>query len=320
MLPLQRGAPYGHAAPFVSGVRLSVVVTVVDGGSTLEACLHGLRAQKGPPSMQVIIPFDDSISDVGGLSDRFPNFEFLPLGSFPFEKSLRSPAGQHELYDRRRSAGLRAARGEIVGILEDRGIPDPDWAALVDTLHSSPYAVIGGAVECGVDRTLNWAVYFCDFGRYQLPFNPGPRSYVTDVNISYKREALEKTRHLWSERFHETTVNWALTRSGETLLLTPDLVVRQERENLRFGAVLLERFAWGRLFAYTRVRECSSAKRAAYACLAPVLPLLLFVRHSRMQAQKRVRFGTFVRVSPLVAIFLAAWSLGELLGYLTGRP
>ena len=270
--------------------------------------------------MQVIIPFDDSISDVGGMAGEYPDFEFLPLGPIPTEKPLRTPAGQHELFDRRRSAGLAAARGELIGILEDRGVPDPEWAARVDALHALPHAVIGGAVECGVDRTLNWAVYFCDFGRYQLPFEAGPRPYVTDVNISYKREALEKTSELWHERYHETTVNWALTRAGDTLFLTPDLVVRYRRENLRLGTVLHERLDWGRLFAYTRVRECSRGKRVAYACLAPLLPVLLFLRNTRIQAQKRVRFARFLKASPLVALLMATWSLGEFLGYLSGRP
>ena len=115
-------------------------------------------------------------------------------------------------------------------------------------------------------------------------------------------------------------MNWALTRSGGTLFLTPDLVVRQRRENLRLGAVLRERLAWGRLFAYIRARECTRVQRALYACLAPALPVVFFLRLTRMQAQKRVRFGTFAKASPLVALLLTIWSLGELLGYLTGRP
>ena len=51
-----------------------------------------------------------------------------------------------------------------------------------------------------------------------------------------------------------------------------------------------------------------------------VLPVVLLVRHTRMQAAKRVRLAKFLRVSPLVALLLAAWSWGELLGYVTGRP
>ena len=39
--------------------------------------------------------------------------------------------------------------------------------------HREYYAAIGGAIENGVDRPLNWAVYYSDFGRYQNPFQSG---------------------------------------------------------------------------------------------------------------------------------------------------
>jgi hypothetical protein len=267
------------------------------------------------------VPFDDSVAEVGELEEAFPAVRFLRMGPVPTERPLETPSGQHELYDRRRAAGLDMTRGEIVCILEDRGIPEPRWAAKVDRIHAElPHEVIGGAVACGVDAPVNWALFFCDYARYQRPFAAGPREYVTDVNIAYKKDALDRTRELWRERYHETTVHWALTRDGATLHLTPDFVVSQQRRDLRVPRVLRERFEWGRLFAYTRVREVGLGKRLAYAVLSPVLPVVLFARHTRTQVRKRSLLGTFVAVSPLVALFLVAWSLGELAGYVRGRP
>jgi hypothetical protein len=301
--------------------RLSVVVTIVDGHEAVEKCLLALAEQKSPPSLEVIVPYDDSVASVGDLAARFGTVRFLSMGAVETTKPLATPAGQHELYDRRRAVGLSAATGELVGILEDRGIPEAEWAAKVDRLQAAlPHAVIGGAVECGVDAPLNWALFFCDYGRYQLPFVAGPREYVTDVNISYEHRVLADTRELWKDRYHETTVHWELERRGETLYLTPDFVVWQHRQRLRLGAVLRERFEWGRLFAYTRARECGLGRRAAYAAMSPLLPFLLVLRHTRMQVDKRVRLGQFVRVLPLVVLLLAAWSMGELIGYVTARP
>jgi hypothetical protein len=200
-------------------------------------------------------------------------------------------------------------------------VPRPDWARTLDELHRRlPHAVIGGAIENGHDELLNWAVYFCDFGRYQLPFAAGPREYVSDVNIGYKRAALAQTADLWRVRYHETTVHWALLRAGETLYLTPELVVDQHRGTLRPGSLIAERFSWGRLFAYTRAREMTLLKRMAATGLAPVLPLVLVVRHARLQAARRVTWRTFVRASPWVLVLLTAWSFGEALGYLTKEP
>lgn len=300
---------------------VSVVVTVVDGEDAVRECLLALANQVDAPALDVIVPWDSSVPEVGALQADFPGVRFLALGRIATERPLQSPAGQHELYDRRRSAGLKAARGDIVCLLEDRGPPEPDWAAQLARLHARlPYAVIGGAVECGVDAPLNWAVYFCDYGRYQLPLDAGPREYVTDVNVAYKRAALERVRGLWEDRYHETTIHWQLMRDGETLWLTPDLVVRQRRRGLSVSGIFRERIEWGRLFAYTRVRKASTTKRVVYLLMSPLLPAILFARQARLQATKRVRLGRFLRVWPLVGLFLTAWSLGELVGYATGRP
>lgn len=304
-------------------VAASVIVTIVDGGAALRACLTALRGQEGASSFEVIVPWDASVADIEDVRSDFPEVDFLALGGLSTERPPESHAGQHELFDRRRSAGLAAARGDLICILEDRGIPDPDWLTTLERLHATApasTAAVGGGVECGVDRALNWAVYFCDFGRYQPPFEAGARDYVTDVNIAYRRDALEATRDLWIERYHETTVNWALTRDGKTLFLSPEPLIRQVRRDLHLGGLVRERLDWGRLFAYTRAREASALRRVAFVVLAPVLPVVLLVRHARLQFGKRRHFRRFLMVSPLVLVLLAAWSLGEFRGYLSGRP
>jgi hypothetical protein len=300
---------------------LSVVVTVVDGGATLERLLTALAAQQDGPVLDVVVPWDDSLRGMPELAGRFPQFRFLPLGAIATRRTITGASGQHELFDRRRAAGLGVTTGELVAILEDRGVPRPDWARRVVEHHARlPHAAIGGAIENGYDRLLNWAVYFCDFGRYQAPFTPGPREYVSDVNICYKRRALEQTRDLWKERYHETTVHWALQRSGEALYLSPEFAVDQMRDDLTVGRLLGERVGWGRLFAYTRAREIPLARRLVLAALAPALPFVLFVRHLRARMEKGHSLGAFLRASPLVFLLLAGWCLGELIGYLTGEP
>jgi hypothetical protein len=254
------------------------------------------------------------------MAQRFPEFHFIPLGSLQTRRPPQSAAGQHELFDRRRSAGLAQARAELIAILEDRGVPRPDWARRVVAAHRElPHAVIGGAIENGRDHLLNWAVFFCDFGRYQTPFQAGVRDYVSDVDICYKRRALEATRELWLTRYHETTVHWALQRAGETLFLTPDFAVDQMRDDLTLGRLLRERVGWGRLFAYTRARELPAARRLTLAALTPLLPFLLLLRHLRGRLERRRNVGKFLAVSPVVLLLLAAWSCGELIGYLTGE-
>lgn len=302
------------------GVVLSVVVTVVGGGGALARCLSALEQQEAPPPMEVLLPFDASISQVGDLAGRFPTLRLLPLGVIPTRHPVKSAAGQHELFDRRRSAGLAAARGEFVAIVEDRGAPRPSWARTAVGLHRDvEAAAVGGAIEQHSGGVVSRALYYCDFGRYQLPFAAGERSYVSDVNVCYRRGSLEATRSIWQDEFHETTVHWALRRRGERLWASPDLVVDHYRDGVGLAQAMRERVAWGRLFGHTRAIEVGRAARLAYAFTTPVLPLLLLTRLVRQRVARR-RGPGFVSAAPAILLLLVAWSVGEGLGYLTGTP
>ena len=225
----------------------------------------------------------------------------------------------HEMFDRRTAAGLNKAQGEVLALLQDYGAPDPDWCDQVLAAHRLPYAIIGGAVEHEGEGVLNWAVYFLDFGRYQLPLHEGLTDYLTDVNVSYKREALESVRNLWSERYKEVTVNWALARQGMTLWQRPQIVVRQDRGALSFGPLISERFSWGRLFGCIRTREISPVARLLYIALSPGIPLILLARIARKVFSARRNRARFVMSLPHLAAVTAFWCLGEFVGYVTGR-
>jgi hypothetical protein len=295
------------------------VVTVVDGGAALERTLSALARQSGGPPLEIIVPCDATLASAAAAARRFPGVQVIDIGEIATGRPADDPGGQHELFDRRRAAGLAAATGDLVAIIEDRGVPDPDWARAFAELHARlPHAVIGGAVALGVDAPLNRAVFLCDFGRYAPPFDPGPRDYVTDVNVCYKRAALERTRELWRERYHETTVHWALQRDGEALWLAAEPVVRQVRDDLSLRPMLRERYAWGRLFAVTRARESSLAARLARAAMSPLLPVVMWLRIIRGVMRRR-EFWRSMRAEPAALLLLSAWAAGEAAGYLTAR-
>ena len=298
---------------------LSVVVTIVDGGSTLTRCLEAILNQERSPSLEVLVPYDDSVSGIADLAPRFPQCRFVSIGTVRTRAAPDSFLGQHELIDRRRAAGLAAASGDVVALVEDRGVPRARWAARAVSLHAEyPHAVIGGAVENGRDRTLNWSAYFCDFGRYQLPFTPGPVAHATDVNVCYKRAVLDSIKLLWADRYHEPTVHEALKRRGETIFLSPDLIVDQMRGDLHLGAVCRERVAWGRQYAAVRMREASLFQRAILVVRTPLLPLVLVFRLVRDRLVKRRSVSAFLVALPCIVLLLVAWSAGEAAGYLFG--
>jgi hypothetical protein len=300
---------------------LSVVVTIVEGGECLRDFLGSITSLDDPPPMQIIVPFDDSAIYVPTIRDQFPGVEFLDLGRLSPTYPIASAAGQHELYDRRRAAGLAAATSEIVAILEDRGQPRPDWARAVISLHNNnENNVIGGAIQCRdpIDA-VSWALYVVDFGRYALPFESGPAAWVSDVNVSYTRKALDDTQHLWKDRFHEPIVHSFLIDQGEELFLSNELVVNHFRPPVALSQLISERFHWGRLYGYIRTNQFSVLQRNLFILAGPLIPPVLWIRHGRMQARRGRGLRT-LRAFPFIVILTTAWAIGEVWGCITRTP
>lgn len=280
--------------------------------SHLEGCLQALSRQQDPPAIEIIVPHHQDVDGIGGLSARFPSVIFLPV---PEVSIARRDGGGREHHDELRTHGLNIARGEVVALLEDYARPDPAWAAKIVAAHQHPWAAIGGAIENGIDRALNWAVYFCDFGKYQNPLPAGPAPFASDINTSYKRSALEAIRPLWSDSFREIVVNGALIDRGAGLVLEPEIVVHHHRPDLELSFALRERFIWGRSYAATRRMIIGDTKRYLYAALSLGLPILLLARMARTALTRR-NFPAFVRAVPHLLPLLIFWSMGELIGYL----
>jgi hypothetical protein len=301
----------GQPAP-----ELSVVVTVVEGEPALSRCLRALEAQAGAPSMEVLVPYDDTIAETAELAARFPTVRFLPMGALIGPGVRLDPFLEHELFDRRRAEGLKAARGRFVALLEDRGAPREDWARTMLAVHAEhEVAAVGGAVVNVAPGAMNRALFFCDYGRHVPPYAEGEAEYLTDINICYRREALESVADLWRERYQETAVNWTLRDRGWKLWLSTAPVVLHERGPQPIGQTLSERLQWGRVFGIQRGKRWSPPQAAASAAAALVLPVLLLVRQTRQLIAKGVKPA---EVAPTVAAMMAiipAWSLGEAIGY-----
>ena len=216
-----------------------------------------------------------------------------------FATARSGPGREH--HDELRGIGIRKARAPLVALIEDVGRPDAHWAAELVKEHAQAYAAIGGAMENGIDRPLNWALYFGDFGRYQNPVPRGPSAYVSDANVCYKREALERVADAWPDSYNEARVHGALAQRGEILALSPGVIVYQHRLNLRLGPVLVERYVWGRSYAATRVAGVAASRRAIFAVLCPVLPFVLFLRQLKNVLRTKRNMGAFVRASPLTS-------------------
>ena len=297
---------------------LSIIIAVVSGQAALDRCLHGTYAQANEAGAEIIIPYDQITRDVLTLSEKYPGLRFVEV---PFSDELAKSTGnvsKHIHYDMRRAAGLAEARGRVIALTEDHAVPADDWCRQILLAHAEAKgtAVIGGAVENGVDSPFNWAWYYCDFGRYGRPLARREVEYVSDVNLSYKHDAIMGVKELWQSGYHETTVHWALTRSGEELRLDERLVVFQHRAKLPFGRALLERIEWGRTFAETRAAEMSMVGRMMLVIGSPALPFILLSRAIKNMRRQGRPLSLIFQLSPLIFAFVIFWSLGEAIGYL----
>jgi len=295
-----------------SDVLLSVVIVILGGRFYLPRCLGYLLPQQGSSRAEIIVPCDESITDVDSLKLEFPSVQFLSL--------------QGKLtYGQLRSAGFRQASGPVIALTEDHCMPAPDWCSRILEQHEKQNAAAGGAVDKGfpmgslADSILNWAIYLSDFSRYANPVREGASGYLTDCNVSYKREPLQAIYELWKEEFHETRVNWELLRRGETLYLSRAIVVHQQR-NLNWLFAIHERFSFGRLFGWTRVSAVSFPRRIAYAAASFLLPPLFLLRVlNNVIRKKRYRNQTILAL-PAILILGSVWAFGEFVAYLTARP
>lgn len=301
---------------------LSVVVAIVSdttgpaGSAHLAPCLAALSEQTAPGSIEIVVPHLPSTTGISVLREQFPAVRFAEV---PDLRMSTGRSGSREHHDELRARGLAIARGDIVALIEDHGIPTPDWCRRIIESHRQPFAVVGGAIENGIDRPLNWAVYYCDFLRYQNPHQAGASAFASDANVSYKRAALESIRPVWQEIFRESSVNDSLRSQGETVALAPEIVLHQHRLGLRLTSALKERYVWGRSYAAARIAWAGTGQRVFWAALSPALPALLLLRMTMLAFKKRRTFLHFLKALPLTAILLVSWACGEFMGYVTGR-
>ena len=306
--------------PAANNPVLSVIVVIVSDtieararASHLAGCLSALEQQIGAPSTEIIVPYHQNTDGIDALAERFPDVRFIAVTD---SEIAGRKAGSREHHDALRARGLGLARGTLVALLEDHARPDAHWSANIVAAHKADDAAIGGAIENGIDRPLNWAVYYCDFAKYQNPVPAGESRFASDANTAYTRSALESVRALWEASFREVVVNDALLAAGKKITLSPDVVVYQHRSDLSLGTALRERFVWGRSYATTRGRLLRPSQRLIYAALSPLLPLILMLRMAATAWRRRRHFGKFVSASPLVALLTCCWSAGECVGYI----
>jgi hypothetical protein len=285
---------------------VSVTVVCICSADHLTRCLEALRRQRDAPDFDVIVAYDPHIPGVDAVAEAFPEARMV------CNEGQRTPL---ELASR----AVRESTGELILLTEDHCVPGPCWVRTMIDAQSADRAAVGGRIEVSSSATAtDWAFYFVDFFRYASPVVEGPSPTLTVCNVSYKRQRLAEVRDLWVTFFMETVINDALRQRYGDLWLHAGSEVTMNR-HVTFRDAVYERYAFGRLFGYTRNGFCSPGRRVYYAIFAPTLPILLLGRMARAALRSSRLTRGFLRSLAPLSVMVLSWSWGEWLGYITGR-
>jgi hypothetical protein len=245
---------------------------------------------------------------VARLKERFPGVRWIRPPGNPIVPELRR-------------AGIECARGEVVALLEDDCLAPVGWAAQVMQAHQSAYAAIGGAVEPGDYATASdWAVYFCEYGRFMGPAPERDVAALPGANVSYKRsvlDALATDGGATARGFYEVFVHATLRQHGHRLRSDPALAVRNVNSWTLFRA-MRTRYHHGRGYSAMRVAGRRLMGRLPFIGLACVLPAVQLARVTRQVASRKRHAAQLAKAFPAVIALSVSWSAGELMGYLRG--
>ena len=282
--------------------NLSVVIAIQDAGPELRRCLSALVPQLSPAEMEIIAVDGSGREEV---SKDFPTVRFLRLSAQTNVPRLWS-------------AGVASAEGEIVALTIENCVAAPDWARRMLGAHSTAWPAIGGAIEIDPQANLvDWAVYFCRYSNYMLPFSPRFLDDLPADNCSYKRQALDLVRGLMSDGFVETFIHHDMRSRGEKLLSHPSPVVTY-CGGIPGWRFFRRRYVQGRYFGARRSRALTLAQRLVRAAASPIVPFLLLSRIAGRTWKNGRHRSKLWATLPLIFCFVLAWAVGEGLGYLAG--
>lgn len=283
--------------------KLSVVVASQNARHSVGDCLRALEKQQNNGNLEIVV-VDNSTDTTREIIER----------EFPSVKLVKAPT--EKLIPELWGIGIKESAGEFVALTTSHFVASEDWTSEILKAQQQPHAGIGGAIEneehAGV---VSWAVYFCRYSPYMLPFGQTEVKDFAADNASYKRRDLERVKDSMRDGFWETFVHKEMLRQGMSLLKTPDIVTYHQK-SFTFAGFMNQRFWHGRQFGEARSAEMPPIRRAIFVLLSPAIPLIYLARITRRVLDKKRNVGKFVKSLPILTMFLLSWSLGEFTGYL----
>jgi len=284
-----------------------VVIASYRSRATLGRCLESLASQETDVAWETIVV--DSSDD--GTAD-------LVREGFPW---VRLVTARERLYPgAARNRGIEAATGSVLAFTDADCLPAPGWVDAVASAHrSSTEPVIGGVVDVGnPESRVGWGYYFAEFIDFRPGSPEGPAADLPGCCLTLKRSAWERWGPFAEAGYCSDTVfHWRMREDGlhpwrDGSIRVSHLNPGSLRSNLVHAGM------HGGYFARVRCREHRLRRGEAWAraATAPLLPALLLARGLASFLRNRRHAGRYLALLPLTFLSLAAWSWGEMRGYL----
>lgn len=169
--------------------KVSVIVASRNGRQTIEECLISIEKQKEKYSIEIIVVDSSNNGTSQFIKNRFPEVKLIEFS-------------KHALIPELWSAGIEAASGEIIAITIAQCIPDSNWVSKIIESLKLPYSAVGGAIEnLETSSISDWALYFCRYSNYMLPFTEREVYDMAGDNAAYKRKDLEPYKKIINSEY-----------------------------------------------------------------------------------------------------------------------
>jgi hypothetical protein len=280
---------------------LSVVVPSVNGWGDLEGCLAALDQERASLPLEVLVPERCGQAVRNTIAQRHPWVRLLAV-----------PSGTP--IPRMRALAFADARAPTVAVIEDHVLVPTGWARQMVAARSDGVRVVGGGiVNAATEQTVDWAAFLCEYSHLVAPLTAGPAEWLTGNNTAYDRALLEECHDVveagpWEDVLHQT-----FRQRGVVLWCRPDIVAHHKK-HYTVSEYVSQRFLYARAYAGARVSGTSPARRLGYGLLAFALPPVLLARIVSRVWRSGAHRGELARSLPLLALFVMAWGLGEVVG------
>ncbi len=262
-----------------------------------------------PPPLSIVITATDSDRAVQQALDSLEGqVEILVVSTRENGKGSTVP--------RLRRIGLEAAKGRVVAFLEDSCRAGPGWADAWIKAFSDPSLVAGSGLVEHDDpdaSPLDRSVVFCEYAPFLPPGPAGRPTRLAGNNFAVLRQvALENS----TDELHETELLDAIRGEVRTVKSAVVHHVRRFSPREAFG----DRFRFGLEYGGRRTLGAPAWFRWAGLIAGPAIFTAQVIRLSATLLKNRRYRGQFLTTLPITLALLAAWSLGEWMGWSLGKP